>query len=81
MPRWHLNLVEWWPVLVLIRQAGYNDDAYPPQEFTAEELADLQRVDAEFTAWQHRLAQRFGALDTDVGHSLLLDADAAGEEA
>lgn len=47
---------ELWPVLMLTTTGrGWNDDEMPPQEFTAEDLADYNRMVRHFNEWQERL--------------------------
>ena len=59
----HLDVDESFPVFTLQDNRGWDDAAYPPQEFTEEELADYQRVNKEFADWQRRLSERFGIGD------------------
>lgn len=60
MPKRWMMEDEWHPVRHL---AAYPNDFYPAMEavdFTDEEIADLNRITAEFTTWQEKIAERFG---------------------
>jgi len=48
---------EWWPVATLSRDVYRDDYAV---DFTADEVADLLRLESEFNKWQAEIARRIG---------------------
>ena len=63
MPKRTMDVSEKYPVFSLYAGVGYNDDAYPEQEFSEDELADYERVLREYDAWQNKIKSRFGVKD------------------
>lgn len=63
MPKRSFDISEEYPVFSLYTGQGYNDDAYPPQEFSEDELADYERVLREYGDWQDKIKTRFGVKD------------------
>ena len=61
MPKFEIFPEEWWPVSTLRTYDGGGGEA---AEFTDAEIADLKRVEAEFAAWQRKIAERFGSVAT-----------------
>jgi hypothetical protein len=59
MPIRYVDSDEWYPVY-LLRDKPRGRRDIPAAEFSAEELAAIERVEAEFHAWQKKIAIRFG---------------------
>lgn len=60
-PKFYAEAIEEYPVWKL-----YDHPSWPtevPLDFSEEELADFRRVEAEYDAWQEKIAARFRALN------------------
>ena len=55
MPKRSIFLAEFYPVMVL-----RNYESERMAEFTDEEIMELKRIEAEWAAWQIKIAERFG---------------------
>lgn len=58
MITYHLIPEEWYPVLVLSKDAVIFNSKETAAEFSEEEIAEIKRVSAEFVALQKKLAQK-----------------------
>lgn len=56
MALWHYNHDEWWAVLRLAKDKGFD---FEPAEFSDEEIAEMKRMMLEFNKWQALIAERF----------------------
>ena len=71
MADYYLGAEEWYPVLTLASLEVWPGNYGKPAEFSDEEIADLRRVGDEFSAWQHRIAERFGKADKANSYGLV----------
>ena len=80
MAKWFLDAEEWYPVLGLLGHE-YSPGCYGnAAEFSDEEIADLRRIGDEFSAWQYKIAERFGKSSMANSYSLVDGASGVLED-